>query len=581
MAVVQISKLQVRRGIKSQTGLPQLAAGEFGWAVDSQQLYIGNGAVSEGAPYVGNTEILTEKSNIFSLLPNYSYKGYSSNNVGNSTPYSVVNLVTGPAGSGGVTTRTLQSKLDDFTSVRDFGALGNGTADDTSAIQLAIDQLFLNTDKADALSRRVLYMPAGNYLISDTLYIPSNTTIIGEGRNNTVITMTANNKVVLQTKASSSLIGQPPVTLSSMDSNNSPKNIRVVGVSFRRGLGLLRTTPLFNVDCLSYGVFDDCQFASTWINGNDIDTVVGSDSAISIRGNGAVTTEKVWFNNCHFHNATHAVYSDYNSKDVVWNSCYFANCYRAFTLAYASNGDNNAQTTGPQFYTISESTFDSIDAEAIRVYPTNNKLSRGHKSNNNRFYDVGNSRSGIGGSYLPAIVYGSIDCESNNDFFQRSRQIDTDFQSAVAYIPDVVGIAEVNYGVKQQTLLGNTLASAAKVLLEAPMAGTSAIYIDYTITLAPNFYRNGTISIVVNKGMSAIGSVTSPVMTEKFNSTTGDDGNIRFYVQAVNLPIANSATNRTQGPTLLLQYSNTNSQNQNATINFKTRIISDIDSTYV
>ena len=45
MAVVQISRIQVRRGrINSGTGLPQLASGEMAWAIDSQELYIGNGA---------------------------------------------------------------------------------------------------------------------------------------------------------------------------------------------------------------------------------------------------------------------------------------------------------------------------------------------------------------------------------------------------------------------------------------------------------------------------------------------------------------------------------------------------------
>ena len=52
MAVVQISKIQVRRGLSNQTGIPQLSGGEFAWAIDAQELYIGNGAVSEGAPYV-------------------------------------------------------------------------------------------------------------------------------------------------------------------------------------------------------------------------------------------------------------------------------------------------------------------------------------------------------------------------------------------------------------------------------------------------------------------------------------------------------------------------------------------------
>ena len=66
MAVVQISRIQHRRG--KYADVPQLAAGELGWAVDEQRLFIGNGPVSEGAPKVGNTEILTSGTNLFDLL---------------------------------------------------------------------------------------------------------------------------------------------------------------------------------------------------------------------------------------------------------------------------------------------------------------------------------------------------------------------------------------------------------------------------------------------------------------------------------------------------------------------------------
>ena len=53
MAVVQISKIQVRRGQKNLTGsVPQLSSAEFAWAVDTQELFIGNGSVAEGAPAV-------------------------------------------------------------------------------------------------------------------------------------------------------------------------------------------------------------------------------------------------------------------------------------------------------------------------------------------------------------------------------------------------------------------------------------------------------------------------------------------------------------------------------------------------
>lgn len=56
MAIVQISKIQVRSG--NIADLPQLAVGEFGWAVDEQRLFIGNDPNTIGAA-PDNTEIIT------------------------------------------------------------------------------------------------------------------------------------------------------------------------------------------------------------------------------------------------------------------------------------------------------------------------------------------------------------------------------------------------------------------------------------------------------------------------------------------------------------------------------------------
>ena len=68
MAVIQISKIQVRRGL--QENLPQLGSGEMGWSIDERRLFIGNGTLTEGAPEIGNTEILTIYSPIGAALAN-------------------------------------------------------------------------------------------------------------------------------------------------------------------------------------------------------------------------------------------------------------------------------------------------------------------------------------------------------------------------------------------------------------------------------------------------------------------------------------------------------------------------------
>lgn len=181
MAVVQISRIQVRRGKEnSGSGLPQLASGEMAWSIDAQNLWIGNGSVAEGAPKVGNTKILTQNDlgsngNILDLIT-YQYK---------KNDYSIV---TGTAGANYPYIRDIQQKLDEFSNVTDFGALGDGITDDTAAIQLAINQLFLNEiNLTDISSRVTLYFPAGKYIITSTLSIPSYATLVGAGKEKTII----------------------------------------------------------------------------------------------------------------------------------------------------------------------------------------------------------------------------------------------------------------------------------------------------------------------------------------------------------------------------------------------------------
>jgi hypothetical protein len=87
-----------------------------------------------------------------------------------------------PAGTGAVAT-TVQDKLRESVSVKDFGAVGNGVADDTAAIQTAIDYV-------EALPGGKLYFPRGVYSVSQitlgrtgsrngTSYYFNNSNIVG------------------------------------------------------------------------------------------------------------------------------------------------------------------------------------------------------------------------------------------------------------------------------------------------------------------------------------------------------------------------------------------------------------------
>jgi hypothetical protein len=171
MAVVQISRIQLRRGKKNTQGLPQLASGEMAWAIDTQELYIGNGAVGEGAPAVGNTKILTENDNILDLLEQYQYKPEDS-------------TIQSGLGVNSPTQRTLQQRLDDgAVNAASFGIVGNTTTDQTALIQNAIYSLYLTTTVPN---RVALEFDPGTYNISGSIYLPSNTHIVGSGKDLTI-----------------------------------------------------------------------------------------------------------------------------------------------------------------------------------------------------------------------------------------------------------------------------------------------------------------------------------------------------------------------------------------------------------
>jgi len=71
-----------------------------------------------------------------------------------------------------------------YTSIRDYNATGDGSTDDTTAIKNAIA-----AQDGTAFSNNVLYFPAGTYLVTKPIEIPSNTYIQGAGMDRTIIKM--------------------------------------------------------------------------------------------------------------------------------------------------------------------------------------------------------------------------------------------------------------------------------------------------------------------------------------------------------------------------------------------------------
>lgn len=72
----------------------------------------------------------------------------------------------------GALARTIASRFDDVVSVKNFGAVGNGSTDDTAAIQAALD------------AHSHVFFPSGDYVITSVLELPAgrSTSLSGAGR---------------------------------------------------------------------------------------------------------------------------------------------------------------------------------------------------------------------------------------------------------------------------------------------------------------------------------------------------------------------------------------------------------------
>lgn len=120
----------------------------------------------------------------------------------------------------GASIRTIHDKLGDVVSVKDFGAKGDGVADDTDAIQAALDT-------GDSV-----YFPAGTYVVSSTL---STTTtgsrgqqLIGAGRDNTIISGNHTTGAVIRLKGVYQ--GISDLSIRSIDARSSATNTSGYGL---------------------------------------------------------------------------------------------------------------------------------------------------------------------------------------------------------------------------------------------------------------------------------------------------------------------------------------------------------------
>ena len=390
MAIVQISRITNRKGLSSN--LPQLAGAELGWSTDTRQLYIGNGTLAEGAPAEGNTEILTEFSDIMNIASSYTYKGSAAGYIAQ----------TGPTAGSNITL-TLQAWMDQWCSVKDFGAKGDGSTDDTDAINRALKQIYCIQSNVQV--RRAIFFPAGIYRVTKTILIPTYATLYGDGPDSSIIFLDSTNNstypYVARTADSLQQFG-PNI---GNNGATTPKDITISNMGFENSFNGVNGNVLFVQNATNCS-FTNCIFMGG-SSQSDLTTATNNTSCVSFESTIAQPTSNITFQNCEFAGTVYGVNNFVTSRGITITNSNFNTLYRGVLL-------NNSGVTGSR---ITQNIFDNIYAEGI-LFDGGSTL---NASAYNIFYNVGSSFNGLSAPPSTSVI--SITTNNNlsvSDLFARN-----------------------------------------------------------------------------------------------------------------------------------------------------------------
>ena len=205
----------------------------------------------------------------------------------------------------GAVSRTVDSKLKDVVSVKDFGATGDFVTDDIVAIQAAIGSV--------EASRGVVFFPNGRYRISTSIRLPSFVTLQGESQHNCFIT---NQYAPLAV---------PHIV------NKDPNNLIFATI---RDIGFFYATYGLKVDVtaevtdlrIENVTFNNHIEASVYVNQllqvSTFQNVYFYASKRGIHTANYTANQNTW-SDCHFIGNTEACVELYLSQACVFNGCHF------------------------------------------------------------------------------------------------------------------------------------------------------------------------------------------------------------------------------------------------------------------
>lgn len=303
----------------------------------------------------------------------------------------------------GATARTVDAKLKDTVSVKDFGAVGDGVTDDSAAIQAAI------------ITGKQVFFPSGTYLCN--VYM-GNTILFGEGSILSII------KPYNTAIAAVTIVQSTPY----WSSQKEIRNIGFAGIGTRLGVGV------------AFGITDitAISYASGYTSDNP-NNATGTYGFPFIQ-----TAQSVKFYGCRFSNLNKGISWTAGNIGSELYSCSFFNCKYGAYMLDNKGGGSPMQSGCKSFYGGEMNTCD------VAVYSNNQLVTNGQINfdsvifEQNKiafyFYETNNSASGVN-----PFVFNNLWIEANGAYFGGTVSVDTYTGSTTTLVKSTTTISAATF----------------------------------------------------------------------------------------------------------------------------------------
>jgi hypothetical protein len=425
--------------------------------------------------------------------------------------------------------------------------------------------------------RRSLFFPAGTYIVTDTIVIPSFARLYGEGANSSIINFNVQNWAANTAYAQGVLvyyvtnglyyrsIAPVPVGLAGFPSGLplywTPESLpsyiaQTADAQGNTGVNILVapqnievTGMAFETNQLNTGILiekaKNCSFSNVNVFGPlttaDLNVSTDNTKAIDWSSTSSLSCSQIVFDNCRFSGFTYAVNTAQQINGAVISNGQFDTMYQGVILGGVTPVNGGA--TGVR---IMHNVFDDIYEEGVFIDGVSLNA-----SGYNIFYDVGNHFNGTTSPAAPVITIDAINNISIGDMFQRTTAFSGTYprikiyNSGTATIPASIGIdsaAQVQMGsfVRQTGQQATITAGATNTtLFTVSTTFIKAFKMDYTIIVETSA-RTGTMTIA-NDADDSAGDGLSYTDDYVENSTTGVTLNVTDVGGTVTVSYASDA----------------------------------------